>query len=71
LSANTLTDQSSILRFIEDNFGTDRIGGGSFDSIAGPLTNMVDFSRGGAGSRKLILDPTSGQPTKGKGSSDN
>jgi len=30
---NTLTDQSSILRFIEDNWSTGRIGGGSFDAI--------------------------------------
>jgi len=43
---NTLTDQSSILRFIEDNFSLGRIGGGSFDSIAGSLRNMFDFDEG-------------------------
>jgi phospholipase C len=31
---NTLTDQSSILRFVEDNWSTGRIGGGSFDAVA-------------------------------------
>jgi phospholipase C len=32
---HTLTDQSSVLRFIEDNWKTGQIGGGSFDQIAG------------------------------------
>ena len=58
---HTLTDQSSILRFIEDNWSTGRIGGGSFDVDAGPLTNMFDFSRHSAGARKLLLDPTTGR----------
>ncbi len=40
---STLTDQSSILGFIEDNFRLGRIGGGSFDAIAGSLLNMLDF----------------------------
>jgi phospholipase C len=40
---HTVTDQSSILRFIEDNWvGGQRIAG-SFDSRAGVLTNMLDF----------------------------
>ena len=40
---HTVTDQSSILRFIEDNWlGGQRIAG-SFDSRAGVLTNMFDF----------------------------
>ncbi|MGA8031019.1 MAG: alkaline phosphatase family protein, partial [Casimicrobiaceae bacterium] len=58
----TLTDQSSILRFIEDNWNTGRIGGGSFDVDAGPLTNMFDFSGHSEGARKLLLDPSSGLP---------
>jgi len=57
---HSLTDQSSITRLIEDNWGTGRIGGGSFDELAGPLTNMFDFSNKGFGSRKVILDPGSG-----------
>jgi phospholipase C len=41
---HTVTDQSSILRFIEDNWvGGQRIEG-SFDSRAGVLTNMFDFN---------------------------
>jgi phospholipase C len=57
----TLTDQSSILRFIEDNWGTGTIGGGSFDELAGPLTNMFDFS-GRPSTEKLLLNPKTGQP---------
>jgi len=40
---HTLTDQSSILKFIEDNWlGGERIQtGGSFDTIAGSLANMM------------------------------
>jgi phospholipase C len=57
---HTLTDQSSILRFIEDNWGTGRIGDGSFDAAAGSLDNMFDFSNQASGERRLFLDPTTG-----------
>jgi phospholipase C len=57
---HSTTDQSSILRFIEDNWGTGQIGGGSFDELAGQITNMFDFSNKAFGSRKLLLDPSSG-----------
>jgi phospholipase C len=65
---HTLTDQSSVLRFIEENWGTGQIGGGSYDQLAGPLWNMFDFDDGHfpfltAGERRLILDPTTGQPS--------
>jgi phospholipase C len=41
---HTVTDQSSILRFVEDNWlGSTRIGGGSFDALANPINNMFDF----------------------------
>ena len=55
----TLTDQSSILRFIEDNWNTGRIGGGSSDVKAGTLLNMFDFNHRVG---KLLLDPQTGQP---------
>ena len=48
---HTLTDQSSILRFIEDNWGLGRIDG-SYDAKAGSLTNMFDF---GAGPKNTAL----------------
>jgi phospholipase C len=40
---HTITDQSSILRFIEDNWVDGQRIEGSFDSRAGLLTNMFDF----------------------------
>lgn len=57
---NTLTDFSSILRFIEDNWSTGRIGGGSADERAGTLLNMFNFARDD--NRKLFLDTSTGQP---------
>ncbi len=54
----TLTDQSSILRFIEDNWGTGRIGGGAADERAGTLLNMFDFNHR---NKKLFLDPITGK----------
>jgi len=60
---HTVTDQSSIIHFIEDNWlnGT-RIGSGSFDAIANSIDNMLQFTR--ENKRTLILDPTSGQPAQ-------
>ncbi|HYL59706.1 MAG TPA: alkaline phosphatase family protein [Candidatus Acidoferrales bacterium] len=58
---HTITDQTSITRFVEDNWSLGRIGGGSFDAIAGPLSNMFDFS-GRRHTRPLFLDPDSGEP---------
>ena len=64
---HTTTDLSSIVRFIEDNWLDGERITGSFDALAGTLTNMFDFDRGrdGRGDRddnKLILNPTTGQP---------
>jgi phospholipase C len=56
---STVTDQSSITRFIEYNWGLEPIGHGSFDAIAGPLTNMLDFTHYRTGS--LLLDPSTGE----------
>ena len=58
-----VTDQSSILRFIEDNWSTGRIGGGSFDAVAGKINHMFDFDDRHHGPiRRLLLDPSTGQP---------
>ena len=56
---HTLTDQSSVVRFIEDNWKLPQIGNGSFDEIAGPLLNMFDFKN--KRSEKIILSPSTGQ----------
>jgi phospholipase C len=65
---HTLTDQTSIIRFIEDNWNLGRIGGGSFDANdackdlpdtgCGTLANMFDFNSSPA--PKLFLQPETG-----------
>jgi phospholipase C len=61
---HTVTDQSSVIRFVEDNWlGGQRLEGGSFDSIANSITQMFDFSRDRLDdNRVLFLDPTTGEP---------
>ena len=65
---HTLLDQTSVLRFIEDNFlGGKRIQpGGSFDSIANSIEPLFDFHRSSeeVKERKLILDPSTGAIVK-------
>lgn len=56
---HTLTDQTSILRFIEDNWKLGRIGNQSFDTKAGSIMNMFDFAQGFY-ARKVFLDPSTG-----------
>jgi phospholipase C len=56
---HTLTDQSSVLRFIEDNWlSSERIGQGSFDAIANPIDNMFNFSQ--TPNPKLLLNASLG-----------
>lgn len=61
---HTLNDQSSVTKFIEDNWSLGRIDG-SFDAIAGPLTGMLDLTNPQGpppNAHPLLLDPTSGAP---------
>jgi phospholipase C len=58
---HSILDQTSILRFIEDNWNLGRIGGLSFDAIAGSLLSLFEFQDGGD-ARKLYLDPATGEP---------
>jgi phospholipase C len=68
---HSITDQSSVLRFIEDNWGLPRLGDGSADAVAGSINAMFDFAsqsngqRGGERDGRLILDPATGQPGRG------
>lgn len=66
---HTVTDQSSILRFVEDNWNLGRISG-STDAYAGSLLGMFNFN---STAPAVILDPTSGlvttPTTTGTGSS--
>jgi phospholipase C len=64
---STVTDQTSILRFIEDNWlEGQRLGGGSFDGLADSITQMFDFKRHHRDrddeDNRLFLDPTTGEP---------
>ena len=61
---HAMTEQASILRFIEDNWGLGRLGGRSFDARAGSLLPLFDFKAGGA-PRTLKLDPATGRPAEG------
>jgi len=66
---HTLTDQVSILRFIEDNWDLGFIDGpvapplgtGSLDRYTGSILNMFDFDDR-PNLSKLILDPVTGSP---------
>jgi phospholipase C len=59
---HTVADQSSIIRFIEDNWlDGQRIGEGSFDAIAGSLRNMFDFHQR-PNIAPYLLDPGTGEP---------
>jgi len=61
---HTVTDQTSIIHFIEDNWlDSQRLPGGSFDAISNSIEQMFDFSQsqcrfGDNGT--LFLDPSTG-----------
>jgi phospholipase C len=58
---NTFTTQTSVVRFIENNWlGGRRIGGGSADATTGGLEGMFDFQK--APFRRLFLNPETGEP---------
>jgi phospholipase C len=65
---HSVTDQTSILRLIEDTFlNGARLGGGSFDEKAGSLKGMLDFSKGKPKNlRKILLDPGTGEVSSAK-----
>jgi phospholipase C len=54
-----VTDQASVLRFIEDNWSLGRIGNGSADAIAGTLNGLFNFATDHR-AYKLFLDPATG-----------
>jgi phospholipase C len=66
--SGNLTDQSSVVRFIEDNWlGGQRIGGGSYDRIAGSLNargGVLNF-RVRPNFRPVILNPNTGEVVSG------
>ncbi|GAA4183020.1 alkaline phosphatase family protein [Gryllotalpicola kribbensis] len=59
---HTATSQPSILKFVEDNWSTGRIGDGSFDKTAGSLNGLLDFAH--PQNRSVLLDPKTGAVSK-------
>jgi phospholipase C len=58
---HTMTDQSSTIHFIEDNWlGGKRLGQGSYDAIASSITQMFDFNQR-FDNRLLILNDQTGE----------
>jgi phospholipase C len=66
---HALSDQTSVLKFIEDNWQLGRIGDQSFDARAGSIGNMFDFDPNHARAAKVYLDPTTGVVLTGPPSS--
>jgi phospholipase C len=60
---HSLTDQSSLLRFVEDNWNLGRLDGSS-DELAGSVNGMFDF--GHPRNDRLFLDPSTGEVTRGR-----
>lgn len=57
---NTLTEQSSILRFVEQNWSLGSIGAGSEDVDSGTVDNMFEFGNARR-APKVILNETTGE----------
>ena len=61
--SHTIIDQSSVVKFIEDNWlGGQRLGGGSFDAVAGSINDMFDFGQPTFRPDVLFLNPSTGEP---------
>ncbi len=56
---HTVNDQTSILRFIEDNWGLPGIGDQSFDALANSILGHFDFTKVHEG--VVLLNPSSGE----------
>ncbi|MDQ1596939.1 MAG: phospholipase [Microbacteriaceae bacterium] len=61
---STRTTQASVLKFVEDNWSTGRIGNSSFDATAGTITNMMDFTH--PQKRKVLLNANGSVASKTK-----
>ena len=58
--SSSLIDQSSVVTFVEQNWGLPTLGNGAADASAGSIISMFNFDEPKAG--KLYLDPISGEP---------
>ena len=59
--SNTLLDQTSILKLIEDNWNLGSVGPSSYDNLAGSLDGMFNFNQPPR-TDKLFLNPQTGEP---------
>jgi phospholipase C len=59
--SNVLINQSSVVQFIEQNWGVPALGNGAADTSAGSIGSMFDFSH--PSSPALFLGPDNGEPT--------
>jgi phospholipase C len=60
---HSVTDQTSVLRFIEDNWlGGQRIGSGSFDAVANSITSLFDFNQT-INTTPYLLNGKTGEPS--------
>jgi len=57
----TFTEQSSITKFIEENWNLGKIGAGSLDATSGTLGNMFDFTRSDSRSPAILLNDETGE----------
>jgi len=58
---NTVTDQTSVIHFIEDNWlGGQRLGSGSFDGISNSISHMFNFKKLRTNG-VLLLNPSTGE----------
>jgi phospholipase C len=57
----TFTEQSSITKFIEENWNLGKIGGGSLDTTSGTLDNMFDFDKSEQRSPAILLNDETGE----------
>jgi phospholipase C len=61
--SHALTDTTSILRFIEDNWGLGKLGDQSFDALAGSLVDNFDFAAA-PHTKPVLLNETTGAVRK-------
>ena len=60
--SSTLLDQSSVVKFIEDNWHVPAMGNGATDVAAGSMSLLFDFN--GKQQRPVFLSPKSGEVRK-------
>jgi phospholipase C len=58
--SHTFIDQSSVVKFIEQNWSLPALGNGAADNAAGSLDTLFDFQAPPA--PKLFLNPSTGEP---------